>query len=232
MIRINLLPHREMRRERRKKDFVGLAVLSVLLSGAVALSVAFGISNRIDAQQARNDFIVKENEKLDAQIKEIALLKQEIDSLTARQHAVENLQRDRTLPVHVLDELVKHTPTGIYYKQMRQEERKVVLIGLAQSNEHVSSLLRGLANDTPWLERPELIEIKATSMPQAGNPAVAALGKDARRVFEFSMTAMVKAPVVVDPSKPGAKPAVKPVAQVDGAPAPLAANSAGNSAGK
>ena len=123
MIRINLLPHREMRRERRKKDFVGLAVLSVLLSGAVALSVAFGISNRIDAQQARNDFIVKENEKLDAQIKEIALLKQEIDSLTARQHAVENLQRDRTLPVHVLDELVKHTPTGIYYKQMRQEER-------------------------------------------------------------------------------------------------------------
>ena len=97
MIRINLLPHREMRRERRKKDFVGLAVLSVLLSGAVALSVAFGISNRIDSQQARNDFIVKENEKLDAQIKEIALLKQEIDSLTARQHAVENLQRDRTL---------------------------------------------------------------------------------------------------------------------------------------
>ena len=134
--------------------------------------------------------------------------------------------------MHVLDELVKHTPTGIYYKQMRQEERKVVLIGLAQSNEHVSSLLRGLANDTPWLERPELVEIKATSMPQAGNPAVAALGKDARRVFEFSMTAMVKAPVVVDPSKPGAKPAVKPVAQVDGAPAPLAANSAGNSAGK
>ena len=113
-----------------------------------------------------------------------------------------------------------------------KEERKVILIGLAQSNEHVSSLLRGLANDTPWLERPELVEIKATAMPQAGNPAVAALGKEARRVFEFSMTAMVKAPVVVDPSKPGARPAAKPVAQNGETPAPLAANSAGNSAGK
>ncbi len=223
MIRINLLPHREMRRERRKKDFIGLAVLMLLLAGAVSLSVAFAIGGRIDAQQARNDFIVKENEKLDGQIKEIALLKQEIDSLTARQHAVENLQRDRTLPVHVLDELVKHTPTGIYYKQMRHEERKVTLIGWAQSNEHVSSLLRSLANETPWLERPELIEIKATLMPLGANPGPAAVAKDAKRIFEFSMTAMVKAPAVDNPAKRGAKP----IAADAATPAPIAANSSG-----
>jgi len=228
MIRINLLPHREMRRERRKKDFIGISVLTLLLGAGVALAVAVGIGSQIDTQQARNDFIVKENEKLDAQIKEIALLKQEIESLTARQNAVENLQRDRTMPVRVLDELVKQTPAGIYFKQLRHEDRKVTLVGYAQSNEHVSSLLRSLANDTPWLERPELVEIKATSLPAAANPAIATLGREARRIFEFSLTAMVKPPVVNDPTKPGAKPAVKPVTAgtPDTAPAPVAANTA------
>jgi type IV pilus assembly protein PilN len=207
MIRINLLPHREMRRERRKKDFVAITLLVVVLGATLALVVALGIGQRIDAQQARNDFIKRENDRLDTQIKEIALLRQEIDSLRARQQAVENLQRDRTLPVHVMDELVKYTPDGIYFKQVKQEERKVSMIGVAQSNERVSNLLRSLSYETPWLERPELVEIKAA---QVGKPD----SKDARRVFEFAVNATVKAPAT-----PDAKPAApKPVA--DGAAAP------------
>jgi len=210
MIRINLLPHREMRRDRRKKDFIALLLFTVLVAGAAALLVAFGIGQQIDAQQARNDYIKRENEKLDAQIKEIAQLRQEIDALKARQQAVENLQRDRTLPVHVMDELVKHTPQGVYFRQLKQEDRKVSLIGVAQSNERVSNLLRSLANDTPWLERPELVEIKAA---QAGKAET----RDARRVYEFALNAMIKAPVV-----PEAKPAAKPLAEGAGPAAPVA----------
>jgi type IV pilus assembly protein PilN len=103
MIRINLLPHREMRRERRKKDFVRQSVLTVVGAGVIALAVALGINGQIDNQQARNSFIKSENDKLDAQIKEVALLRQEIEALRARQEAVETLQRNRTLPVHVMD---------------------------------------------------------------------------------------------------------------------------------
>jgi len=202
-IRINLLPHREMRRERRKKDFIALSVLTVVVAGCAAVGVAMGISSQIDAQQARNDFITQENEKLDAQIKEIAQLREEIDGLRARQQAVENLQRDRTVPVHVMDELVKVTPDGIYFRQLKQEERKVVLTGVARSNERVSHLLRGLANDTPWLERPELVEIKAA---QLGKPDA----KDARRVYEFSLNALVKTMPVAEAGKPGSP--AKPVA--------------------
>jgi type IV pilus assembly protein PilN len=215
MIRINLLPHREMRRERRKKDFVALTVLTMVLGASVSLVVALGISQRIDSQLARNAFIQRENDKLDAQIKEIASLRQEIDSLKARQQAVENLQRDRTLPVHVMDELVKFTPDGIYFRQLKQEDRKVTLAGVAQSNERVSNLLRSLAYETPWLERPELVEIKAgwTGKPDA---------KDSRRVFEFSVSALVKAPAA-----PEAKPssAARPVA---GAPSPVASAAPAN----
>jgi type IV pilus assembly protein PilN len=212
MIRINLLPHREMRRERRKKDFVAFMLLVVVFGASVALLVALGIGQRIDAQQARNDYIKRENDKLDAQIKEIALLRQEIDSLRARQLAVENLQRDRTLPVHVMDELVKYTPDGIYFKQVKQEERKVSMVGVAQSNERVSNLLRSLSYETPWLERPELVEIKAAP---AGKPDA----KDTRRVFEFAVNAMVKTPAAAD-AKPAAS---KPVADAAAASAVVAA---------
>jgi len=185
-IRINLLPHREMRRERRKKDFVGLLAFVGIGAAAAAVVVALGIDQRIDAQRARNDFIRAENAKLDEQIKEIATLRAEIDALRARQYAVESLQANRTIPVHLMDELVKHTPEGIYLKTMRQDERKITLIGYAQSNERVSELLRNLANRTPWLERPELVEIKAT---RVGGPSAP---KDARRVFEFSLNALIK----------------------------------------
>lgn len=213
MIRINLLPHREMRRERRKKEFVALSLLTVVAGATVALVVALGINGQIETQDARNNFIKRENAKLDEQIKEIALLKQEIEALRARQEAVESLQRDRTLPVHVMDELVKYTPEGIQLKQLKQVERKITLTGIAQSNERVSQLLRSLAHDTPWLERPELLEIKAVLLGKAdgsGRPDP----KDARRVYQFSLNATIKAPAGAE----GAAPA-RPVA---GAPAPVA----------
>src|SRR5690606_13356296 len=148
------------------------------------------IDGRIDEQRARNDFIRAENAKLDEQIKEIATLRAEIESLRSRQAAVESLQTNRTIPVHLMDELVKHTPEGLYLKSMRQDQRKVTLVGYAQSNERVSDLLRNLANNTPWLERPELLEIKAV---QLGNSKSRASTDDtARRLFEFSLNALVR----------------------------------------
>jgi type IV pilus assembly protein PilN len=195
VIRINLLPHREMRRERRKKDFVGLAVLTAVAAAGLSFLVGVGINQQIATQGERNTFIEAENKKLDEQIKEIASLRQEIDALKARQQAVENLQSDRTLPVHLLDELVKQTPEGIFLKTIKQEDKRVLLTGYAQSNERVSELLRNLANVSPWTERPELIEIKSVQVGQVNS-------KDARTIFEFSLNTLVKGPAPVDPKAP------------------------------
>jgi type IV pilus assembly protein PilN len=215
LIRINLLPHREMRRERRKKDFIGLLALMAIAAAGIAFVVGLGINQQISAQNERNEFIKVENAKLDTQIKEIATLRQEIDALKARQQAVENLQGDRTIPVHLMDELVKYTPEGIYLKQIKQEDRKVLLVGYAQSNERVSELLRNLASQTTWLERPELIEIKSATLGSAGT-------RDSKSIFEFSLTALVKGRAIVPvPGVPRKTAAVSSTPQAAG---PLASN--------
>jgi type IV pilus assembly protein PilN len=189
VIRINLLPHREMRRERRRKAFVFIASMTAATGAAVAMIIGFVIQGQIDAQQARNDFIRAENAKLDTQIREIATLRQEIEALKARQEAVETLQRDRTLPVHLFDELVTLMPEGVQLQQVRQVERRVALTGIAQSNERVSALLYNLANRSDWLERPELTEIKAVMI---GKPESRSTASAQRRAYQFSLNVAIK----------------------------------------
>lgn len=185
MIRINLLPHREEKRKERKKAFVLMLLLSAALGGAIVLAVGGVIAAKISGQNQRNEFIKAENAKLDGQIKEIATLKQEIEALKARQQAVEDLQGDRNQPVYLMDELVQQVPEGIYLRAFKQEAQRVVIHGYAQSNERVSELLRNLSNNSPWLERPDLIEIRATGLGQ---------GKDAKKVFDFTINVGIKRP--------------------------------------
>lgn len=177
-IRINLLPHREARRERQKKTFYALTFLSFVAGIALVGLVWSVLQGYISGQQERNQYIENENRKLDVQIKEIATLRQEIEALRARQRAVEDLQADRNQPVYLMDELTKQTPEGIYLRAIKQEERKVNVAGWAASNERVSEFLRNLQNNSRYLERPELVEIKiAGQTPQNVQ----------RRLFEFSL---------------------------------------------
>jgi type IV pilus assembly protein PilN len=185
MIRINLLPHREERRKQRKKEFAALMVLSAIIGGIIVLMVGGYIAGELSGQVQRNDFIQAENIRLDTQIKEIATLKQEIDALKARQQAVEDLQADRNQPVYLMDELVKQVPEGVYLRSFKQDGQRVLMNGYAQSNERVSELLRNLSNNSQWLERPDLIEIRSTGLGQ---------GKDARKVFDFTINVGIKRP--------------------------------------
>ena len=185
MIRINLLPHREERRKQRISAFIAMMGMTALVGALVVLLVGAVIANKISAQTQRNDYIKAENKKLDEEIKEIATLKAEIESLKARQQAVEDLQGDRNQPVYLMDELVKQVPEGVYLRAFKQEGQRVVLNGYAQSNERVSELLRNLGNNSAWLERPDLIEIRAANIGQ---------GKDAKRVFDFTVNVGIKRP--------------------------------------
>ncbi len=179
MIRINLLAHRELARQKRREAFnlslFMAAIAGVLLAGLVYLWFQMQISD----QQDRNLILQTENSRLDAEIREIARIEEEIIALQARQQAVEELQADRNLPVYLLTELVKQMPDGVYLTSMKQESQSLTLQGVAQSNERVSELLRNLANNTPWLAKPELVEIVA------GNVTLNA--RDQRRVSNFTM---------------------------------------------
>jgi type IV pilus assembly protein PilN len=118
----------------------------------------------ISVQQSTNSILETEIRKLEAQIKDIATLEGEIAALRARQQAVEDLQSDRNLPVHLLTELVNQLPDGVFISKMSQVDQMVTLNGTAQSNERVAEFLRNLANNTPWFTKPDLVEIVAGSI--------------------------------------------------------------------
>lgn len=164
MILINLLPHREVARKRRRDIFNGTLAASALVGGLVAGSIFLWYQSEISSQQSSNSILSAEITKLEGQIKDIAGLEAEITALKARQQAVEDLQSDRNLPVHLLTELVKQLPDGIFISKMVQLDQSVTINGTAQSNERVSELLRNLANNTPWFSKPELVEIVAGSL--------------------------------------------------------------------
>ena len=141
------------------------------------------------------------NAELDKKIVAIATLKQEIEALKARQQAVEDLQGDRNQPVYLLDELVKQTPTGVYLKSFKQEGQRVTLTGYAQSQERVAELLRNLAGNSPWLEQPDLTEVRAATLQQS---------KSGKKVVEFTLTVGIKRPRDKDRRQAGAKPRRRP----------------------
>lgn len=199
MILINLLPHREEKRQRKKVAFfAGLGVAAA--AGLAVVGVWYLVVQQMtSAQQDRNAFLQAEIAKLEVQIKDIATLKAEIESLKARQKAVEDLQIDRNVPVHVLNELVKQTPEGVYFRSIKQDGQTLSVAGVAQTQERISEFLRNTAYSSEWLERPDLVESRATSVTGAN--------REQRRLFDFSMRLNIKRPQDV---KPAAAPATAP----------------------
>jgi len=187
---INLLPHREERRKRARQHFFvvagGTAVIGILIVGLMHTFYAAKIENQND----RNRFLKNEIVKLDKDIAEIKKLRDEIQALLARKQVIETLQADRAQTVHLLDELVRQTPDGIYLRSVTQKGLRVNLLGYAQSNARVSTLMRNIES-SPWLEAPELVEVRAASV-------------DKRRVSEFNMNLSLKRVTGKDDAAKGA----------------------------
>ena len=181
MIRVNLLPHREEKRKRRQQQFVVLAAVSAIIGLLVAGAVWLFLDQQEQQQKANVAYMKGEIDKLDKQIEEIRKIREETASLLAKKQVVEGLQSNRSEPVQLLDQLLRQLPEGIYLKQIKQAGVKVNVVGYAQSNARVSTLMRNLGA-SPYLENPELVEIKAVLLDNNPN----------KRVNEFSMNISVK----------------------------------------
>lgn len=178
MIRINLLPYREEARKARRVQFFSLAGLVAVLGGVIVLLGFTVIEGYNINQQRKNDFLKKEIAELDKQIEEINRLQEQTASLLARKQVIESLQRDRGETVHLLSELHKQIPEGVFLKAVTQQGASIKLQGYAQSNSRVSTLMRNV-DSSQWLEKPQLVEIKAVNV---GN----------RRLNEFTMNVGLK----------------------------------------
>ena len=217
-VRINLLPHREQKRAARQRQFISLAVsLAILAMAFVGLGHMY-FASRIDNQNSRNSLLKTEIAKLDEQIKEIDKLREQTQALLARKQVVETLQTNRTEAVHLLDQLVRQLPDGIYLRSVRQQGARVTLVGYAQSNARVSTLMRAIES-SPWLSQPELVEIKSVPLPgtqaREGGP----------RISEFTLNLQVKrlAPPDEKPAPGAAAASAKPASPAPAAAAPSVA---------
>ncbi len=193
--RINLLPHREERRKRARQHFYVLAGGTAMVGLLIVFAVHVFYAKKIDAQADRNAFLKSEMAKLDKEIAEIEQLKEKIQDLLARKQVIETLQSDRAQTVHLLDELVRQMPEGVYLRSIRQQGLRINLLGYAQSNARVSTLMRNIEGST-WLEKPLLVEVKAASV-------------DKRRVSDFELFLSLKRVVESKPAPAPAKDAAK-----------------------
>jgi type IV pilus assembly protein PilN len=193
IVRINLLPHREERRQARQRQFVSLTAAMAVLSLAAILLVHGILKAQIDNQNSRNALLKTEIAKLDEQIKEIDRLREQIQAVISRKQVVETLQANRSEAVHLLDQLVRQLPDGVYLRSIKQTGPKVTLVGYAQSNARVSTLMRNI-EASPWVEKPELVEIKLVAAP---NPRDAGA-----KVSEFTLNLQVKRAAPTDTGAP------------------------------
>lgn len=178
MIRVNLLPWRAERRKAQRKHLAILAAGMSAIALGLAVLVHIGIASTISLQEGRNHYLKNENARLDKEIEEIKKLREEIAALLARKQVIERLQADRSQVVNLLDQLVRQTPDGIYLKSLKQTGVRVNVTGYAQSNARVSTLMRNVGS-SPYLENPQLVEIKAASVNN-------------KRVSEFNMNFSIK----------------------------------------
>jgi type IV pilus assembly protein PilN len=201
--RVNLLPHREERRKRARQHFFVLAGGTAVVGILIVIAMHGFYAAKIEIQAERNKFLKSEVAKLDKEIAEINKLKDEIQALLARKQVIETLQADRAQTVHLLDQLVRQVPEGVYLRSIVQRGLRVKLLGYAQSNARVSTLMRNI-EASPWLELPELVEVKASSV-------------DKRRVSDFDLNLSLKRTAVdakdAGKARDAGKPAVKDAAK-------------------
>lgn len=192
--RINLLPHREERRKRSRQHFMTVSMGTAIVGIAFAFLMYQYYERQISVQNDRNAFLAGEIKKLDKDIAEINELRNQIQALLARKQIIETLQADRAQTVHLLEQMVRQMPEGVYLTSMKQAGQRVHLLGYAQSNARVSTLMRNIES-SPWLAQPLLVEVKSATV-------------DKKRVSQFDMFLQLKRAATKDATD-AAKPAAK-----------------------
>lgn len=197
MILINLLPHREARREQKKKDFTTATAGAFFVGAAIAALWYMSAVQAVSDQTARNDRIKEANAVLAKKIEEVKNLEEEIYALKLRRDAVEKLQTDRNMPTQLLNELVEHTPEGVRLLTLKQVDAAVTLTGIAQTNERISVFLNNLSTKTAWLTKPDLVEIQSS---------LEARNKEQIKLYRFSINLTLKKPEPPAPADGASSP--------------------------
>ncbi|MBI44058.1 PilN domain-containing protein [Marinobacter lutaoensis] len=167
MAKINLRPWREELRAEKQKQFVVMIVGAAIVAAGLVFLWKSDMDRRIAYQQSRNAYIETATKKLDAQAKEIEDLKRRRDELLARMKVIQDLQGKRPVIVRVFDELVRTLPDGLYYTDLKKAGDKISIVGMAESNNRISELMRSFER-SDWFSEPSLSNVSAADKSRAG----------------------------------------------------------------
>ena len=162
-MRINLLPHRQIKRAAKQREF---GLMGLIAAGAACAVVFLGwqfLSAQNNTQLERNSRLEKANTDLDKQIADIKDLKDQINNVLERKHVVKNLQTNRSQAVVIIDELTRQLPEGVYLKSIKQAGNLITIDGVADTNARVATLVRNLSVSN-WMESPNLVVINAATV--------------------------------------------------------------------
>jgi type IV pilus assembly protein PilN len=180
MAKINLLPWREERRKQRNKEAQTLLAAAALAGALIAFGAWFQVGKWIEGQEARNEFLRAEIRVADEKMKEIEALERTRQTLLRRKEVIEQLQADRSVMVHLFDELVRRTPDGIRLTSVKQTGNQLTLQGVSESNARVSEYMRAL-DQSQWLGNADLTIVEAS-------------GTDRRQRYAFTLAITLKKP--------------------------------------
>jgi len=208
MAKINLLPWGAARRKQRQQEFLTLLGFAAVAAIVLSLLIVMYYNGQIDGQTARNQYLTDQIAIVDKQIDEIKELDKKKEGLLRRKKVIEDLQSNRSMNVHLFDELVRTIPDGVRLSSLNQNGDQLSLEGFAQSNARVSTYMRNL-QASGWMAKPELSIIQVA-------------GSDKGLPYKFDLTVTLQNPndVANAASAAGAEPANMPTAAAAPAPAP------------
>lgn len=167
MPHINLLPWREDLRREKQRQFINVAAGAAILMVGIIVLVHIRMSGIIEEQDNRNQFLTGQIAQVDKDIKEIESLEKEKAALLARMKVIQELQGSRPEIVHIFDEIATSMPDKVFLLSATRKGREIDLIGVADSNDYVSELMRNL-NNSPWLTNPRLEVIESDKKEYPG----------------------------------------------------------------
>lgn len=182
MVRINLLPHRQVKRAEKQRQFGLMALATVALASTLVFMGWSIINAKKEAQDDRNRRLDEAIVKLDNEIKDIKALKDQINSVLERKQIVENLQTNRSQSVVLMDEIARLLPEGMFIRSIKQQGNAIEIQGVADTNARIATLVRNLTSSN-WMESPNLVEIKANTVNNL-------------KQNEFTLNVLLKAPQV------------------------------------
>ncbi len=187
MANINLLPWREEAREKQKRDYIGILALVFLVS-AILVYVALSILEMMtDEQRGRNAYLQSEIQLLETQIAEIKKITERKKDIERRTEIILNLQQSRNLPTHVLDELVRIVPPGIYLSSLEKKGSLLLIEGRSESNNNVANMMRKV-KASEWLTDPNMQSIVTQN-------------DELRQLQQFSLRVTIKGAATDEPAK-------------------------------